>query len=64
MGHEKANVKIFETTNLKANEIALIEELGKGKKQDPLKPIKARVIYCEDSDDEKMKRPVVNDRHT
>ena len=37
----------------------MIEELGKGRIVVAEKKVKKRVMYCEDSDDERLKGPVV-----
>ena len=57
--HERENRNRLENTSLKTHEIALIEELGQGKKIIPEKQGKRRIVYCEDSDDERAKGPLV-----
>ena len=49
----------LKNSNLQAKDIALIEELGQGKIIIPEKKGKKRVVYCENSDDERVTGPIV-----
>jgi hypothetical protein len=46
-------------SNLRIKDIELIEELGQAKKIIPEKQGKRRVVYCENSDDERVTGPLV-----
>ena len=59
VSHEKNNMERLLNSNLLAKDIALIEELGQGKIIIPEKKGKKRVIYCENSDDERVVGPIV-----
>ena len=54
VGHEHENRNRLKNTTLKDHDIALIEELGHAKKINLDKKKKKRIIYCENSDDERI----------
>mgnify|MGYP000950051862 CR=1 FL=1 len=59
--HEAANTKKLINTNLRENELNMIEELGRGRIIVPEKKAKKRIMYCEDSDDERLKGPMIGE---
>ena len=59
--HEKNNRALVNKTNLQEHELDMVAELGKARiiNKEKQKAQKKRVMYCEDSDDERIKGPMI-----